>query len=147
MSKVKKLLDKLVKKCGAITSPASNNANKFAEIKNLPQEYLEFMNLTDGLGLSVSEILDTSDGEYSFVETNKQYKKEFLDAFAKDFVADDYSLFATDGMGGYYAFSAQENNEKVYYFDHEFSDDLKTYKSFIHFLKDLIKQEIELNKE
>ncbi|MCL2847525.1 MAG: SMI1/KNR4 family protein [Firmicutes bacterium] len=144
MSKVKKLLDILIKKCEAKVSPVNNNSNKFGDSQGLPKEYLEFMNLTDGLGLSISEILDTSNREFAFIETNKEYKREFLGAFNKGYKAESYVLFASDGIGGNYAFSTQLKDKKVYYFDHENPDCLKTYRSFIHFLKDVIKQELEL---
>ena len=50
---------------------------------------------------------------------------------------DKYIPVADDGMGGYYAFLSNKNDEKIYYLDHEFPDDIQAYNNFEEFLDEI----------
>ena len=48
-----------------------------------------------------------------------------------------YVPIANDGMGGYYAFLSNSKEETIYYLDHEFPDEIQTYKNFEDFLSEI----------
>ena len=112
----------------------------------MPKDYIEFMSITDGLSLSISEIFSYYDLPKENGEEN-DFKQKYLDAYGLDYRAYEWLFFANDGMGGYYAFRNTQDDDKVYYFDHEFPSDLKTYKTFTHFIKQVIKDEKEIFKK
>lgn len=137
MSEVKKLIDVLVKKHGKTAIPPDSGAAAFGAAKKFPEDYIEFLTITDGL--------DDIYGIEGLVEINERHKKDielyFDQLYEGKYKAEDFVCFADDGMGGYYAFSKNTADKKVYYFDHDNYKKVVTFDSFIDWLKDRIEIE------
>lgn len=133
---MKKYIDKLVKISGGeIRTPRQLDA----KLKSLlPKDYLNFMSITDGLSLRISEIFSVSE---FITEQTSEFKQKYLDAYGMNYKSNDWLFFANDGMGGYYAFKNISGDKKVYYFNHEFPNYLETYKTFTHFIKKIIENQ------
>ncbi|MDR2202659.1 MAG: SMI1/KNR4 family protein, partial [Clostridiales bacterium] len=142
-SEVKQLFDALTAQSGRKPEPPNNAPDKFGAAKNLPASYIEFMSLTDGWDeVGAGYIYGTAVGKNKdnmFVYTNEECKKDiekyFYDLYDGEFKADDFTFFADDGMGGYYAFSKSERDEKVFYFDHDSPGTVTIYPDFVRWLK------------
>ncbi len=85
---------------------------------NVPKQVVDFYNENDGMDLTINEI-------FSFKKIVEEYNglfKDFLSGGEHDLDA-QYIPIANDGMGGYYAFIGNKEDENIYYFDHEFADE------------------------
>ncbi len=86
---------------------------------NVPKQVIDFYNEHNGMRLTMSEI-------FSFEEIIEKYNGFFQDFLSSGIKHDSdaqYIPIANDGMGGYYAFIGNKEDENVYYFDHSFPDD------------------------
>lgn len=110
------------------------------ECKNVPEGVIEFYKDYDGCSLSINEIFS--------LEDIKNEVSEFFDDFLKgmgiDFSEYKYIPIADDGMGGYYAFNADNDDETIYYLDHEFPDEIQSYENFEDFLNELCNMDTEI---
>lgn len=82
---------------------------------NIPKQVIDFYNEHDGMNLKINEI-------FSFEQIVKEYNKffpEFLSGGMKYDPSAQYIPIASDGMGGYYVFIGNKEDENIYYFDHE----------------------------
>ena len=116
--------------------------NDFFEKKlkctNVPKQVLEFYAKCDGKDLKINkifskkEILEEMDNFKHYLNTGiKHNKNNFL------------IPIANDGMGGYYAFVGNKEDENIYYFDHEFADE----DPEIYTINDIINMDLELTDE
>jgi len=152
MSEIEYILNIFIEKYGKQPLPPNNDVNKFGKAKNLPKDYLEFMSLTDGFNIGAGYIYNTAkeiNGENQFISINETHKKD-VEKYLKDlyngrYDINDFAIFANDGAGGYYAFSTDENDSTVYYFDNNYSDDYIVFESFLSWLRYGIDMEEAIN--
>ena len=86
---------------------------------NVPKQVLEFYDKHDGIDLTINEI-------FSFEKIIEEYNglfKEFLSSGINHDLDAQYIPIANDGMGGYYAFIGNKEDENIYYLDSEFPED------------------------
>jgi len=98
----------------------------------LPNDFLEYANQYKWIELGAGIL-----GSYSHQPSNlsgNEHMQEYLDGYGKGYKVEDWYFIANDGMGGEYAFSTKGNDERVYYFDHEYPETLKAYKNFTEFV-------------
>ena len=86
---------------------------------NVPEQVVDFYNENNGKSLKINDI-------FSFETIVKEYNgffKTFLSGGINHDSSAQYIPIANDGMGGYYAFVGNKDDENIYYFDHEFPGD------------------------
>ena len=107
---------------------------------NVPNGVLEFYKEYDGCSLSINDIFS--------LEGIKNELTEFFEDFLKGMDIDSseykYVPIADDGMGGYYAFLSNNEEETIYYLDHEFPDEIQSYENFEEFLNELCSMDTEI---
>lgn len=113
--------------------------------ENLPEDFLIFMSIFDGLKLNDLNI-------FSINSKNKPFVVQTFQEFSKDTDIDAYQekieiksknglfFFATDNKGGRYAFKKQENYQKVCYIPTDSPRKVVVYETFT----DLLSEKIEL---
>lgn len=105
---------------------------------NVPKQVIDFYNKYDGKRLIINEIFSKEEIKQEI----NGYFKEFLNSGIKHNENDMLIPIADDGMGGYYAFIGNKQDENIYYFDHEFPLD----DSEIYTIEDILNMDKELNK-
>lgn len=104
--------------------------------KHVPQEIIEFYNKHDGCSFSINAI-------FSLDKIKEKFNHFNVLLLAMKFESKNrYIPFMNDGMGGYYAFNSDIDDERIYYFDHEFPDEVLEYLSFSELLEEKYKFEI-----
>ena len=105
---------------------------------NVPKQVIDFYNKYDGKRLTINEIFSKEEIKQEI----NGYFKEFLNSGIKHNENDMLIPIADDGMGGYYAFIGNKQDENIYYFDHEFPlDDPEIYT-----IEDILNMDKKLNK-
>jgi hypothetical protein len=126
-------IDDIIKKlevAGAFTNPPSKEAIDFLVGKKLPKDYLYFMSKTNGIEFACGCV-------FAMPKEEDDLLQDELDAFEQGYQAKDWFFFGDDGMGGYVAFNIKDdNNQSVYYFDHEFPEELIPTDTFTDWLKE-----------
>ena len=107
--------------------------------ENIPEGVLEFYNEYDGCVLSINDVFALKE-----ITEELLFFKDFLKAIGIDGEKEKYIPIANDGKGGYYAFLSNKKEETIYYFNHEFLDNIQTYTNFEEFLKYTCKLDKEL---
>lgn len=108
-------------------------------LTNVPTGVIEFYEEYDGARLSINDVFS--------LEEIKQELEDFdifLKAMGLNPDTDKYVPIANDGMGGYYAFLSNSDEETIYYLDHEFPDNINSYESFEDFLRDICEMDADL---
>lgn len=118
-----------------VKEAGENNTNELTQIlgNNLPDEYIYLKSLVDSIDFGSTAITSTSE-----LEKDKQFKEEFFAAFSKDYSSIDWGFFASDGMGGFFAFSNKANNHKVYYWDTENINNIEEWSNFTKWFEEQI---------
>ena len=86
---------------------------------SVPKQVVDFYNEHNGMDLTINEIFSFE----KIVEEYNGFFKDFLSSGVKHDSSAQYIPIANDGMGGYYAFIGNRNDENIYYFDHEFANE------------------------
>ena len=109
------------------------------ELTHVPAGVVEFYKEYDGARLSISDV-------FSLEEIKEELEDFdiFLNAMGINPETSKYVPIANDGMGGYYAFLSNSEEETIYYLDHEFPDDINTYDSFEDFLRDICEMDADM---
>ena len=109
------------------------------DCKFVPNGVLEFYKKYDGCMLSVNDIFSLQEIE----EEMADYFKSFLKGMGID-SEERYVPIANDGMGGYFVFLSDKDEEIIYYLDHEFPDERTTFDSFEEFLEEQLSMDSDL---
>lgn len=96
----------------------NNNVDEYFKMQLgcefVPKQIIEFYENYDGASFLISDI-------YS-LKSLKDLKEQFInDAnnFEIEYTKDKFIPIANDGMGGFYVFSSNKNDEKIYWIDSE----------------------------
>jgi len=108
----------LVISCGAVAFPPDREHKTDSR---LPEDYIGFLSVSDGLSFPDGESILGRSG-----------------ATEVEAVKGGYIVFATDGKGGYYAFSSKEAG--VTFFSEEFPEGLPSYSTFTEYLNALFER-------
>lgn len=107
----------------------------------VPKQVIEFYEKYDGIDFDINELYSLKQIKE---ETNEL--KEYSDSYEIDYDNNKYIPIANDGMGGYYAFLSDREDEKIYWIDTEnVGNEWKQYKDLSEFLNEVL--EFVLNTE
>ena len=135
----------IFKLCKQNNSEVSTYFRKNFDCKYLPENFLLFISIFDGLKLDDFNI-------FSIESKDKPFVVQTFADFSKDKDIEDYQnkldmksntplfFFATDNKGGRYAFKKQERYQKIYYMPSESPRKVVIYQDFA----DLLSEKIEL---
>lgn len=140
---IESIIEKYDKISGFVAQENSEVEKFFEEDLNceyVPNGVKEFYKKYDGCRLSINDIFSLKQIEKSLNE----FFPTFLVGMGIDGNVYKYVPIADDGMGGYYVFLSNKEEEKVYYLDHEFPDEPVIYDTFEDFLDDILSMDSDL---
>ena len=114
---------------------------------NLPEDFVKFMEMYDGLHCEIFTIFSMWSYLEQFTMNYKDYaNEETIQDYVRQLkINGNYRLmfFAADNMGGRYAFKKDVPDQKVYYFNAQQPEVVVMYESFVDLLYDKVVSCIE----
>ena len=147
MSKLNSLPDLFVvnkQNCADVQAYFKTNFN----CEQLPQEFLEFMKILDGLQTDIFTIFSINDKDKeNFVMKFEDYsKEEDVENYCSNLKKKTKSklfFFGCDNLGGRFAFKIDNNDNSVYYLNRIKLNQILIYDSFLGLLNDKIEEIID----
>lgn len=114
----------------------------------LPQEFLEFMKILDGLQTETFTIFSINDNDKeNFVMKFEDYSQEKdVENYCSNLKKKTKSklfFFGCDNLGGRFAFKTDSNDNSVYYLNKSKPNQILIYDSFLGLLNDQIEEIID----
>ena len=137
-----------IKKTGLIEIIKGKNSNVLEYFKNtlncsyVPKQVVEFYSKYDGARFTINDMYSLK--ELKDLASDFKYESK---AFKIKYEDDMYIPIADDGMGGYYVFSSNKKDNKIYWIDSEnIGSKWFEYKDLADFLDDMNKAAIYCNE-
>ena len=95
-------------------------------LEYVPESIIDFYSNYDGIAFStvgnVFSIIENDNVESYEESLEENTIKEFCDSLDLDQEKYHFFFIGSDGMGGYYAIRTNQEDERIYWLDHEFPD-------------------------